>query len=67
MRIVGGSWFIPCSGASDASTEPEDANAARGAGVAVDRADAERAPDDTATAIYPEVWFSSEAVDNGAT
>jgi protein-L-isoaspartate(D-aspartate) O-methyltransferase len=65
MRIVGGSWFIPCSGASDADTSqktptPREARASRSIVLT-----AERAPDDTATAIYPDVWFSSEAIDNG--
>jgi protein-L-isoaspartate(D-aspartate) O-methyltransferase len=65
-RVVGGSWFIPCSGASDAGMSlktpmPREARASRSIVLTT-----ERAPDDTATAIYPEVWFSSEAVDNGA-
>ena len=62
MRIVGGSWFIPCIGASDEglSVRAPNLRAARGSQQIV--LTAERAPDDSATAIYPEVWFSSEAV-----
>jgi protein-L-isoaspartate(D-aspartate) O-methyltransferase len=65
MRLVGSSWFIPCSGASDpglslkAPTQRE-ARASRSIVLTADRE-----PDDTATAIYPEVWFSSEAVGGG--
>ncbi len=60
MRIVGSSWFIPCSGASDANLSvkapgPREAKASRSIVPT-----AERVPDDTATAIYPDVWFSSE-------
>ena len=62
MRIVGGSWFIPCSGASDRDLSlkaptPREARASRSIVLTADRA-----PDKSATAIYPEVWFSSEGV-----
>ncbi|MEW9835010.1 protein-L-isoaspartate O-methyltransferase family protein [Mesorhizobium marinum] len=62
MRIVGGSWFIPCVGASDArlclkTPMPRDAQSARSIVPAADRA-----PDETAVAIYPEIWFSSAAI-----
>ncbi len=63
VRIVGSSWFIPCSGASDRALSlktptPHEVRASRSIVLT-----AERAPDDTATAIYPDVWFSSEAVE----
>jgi protein-L-isoaspartate(D-aspartate) O-methyltransferase len=60
MRIVGGSWFIPCTGASDASLSlktPASREARESRSIVLT---AERAPDKSATAIYPEVWFSSE-------
>lgn len=52
-------WFIPCIGASstDTCTKVPDGAAAwstRSAWLST-----ERAPDETATAIYPHVWFSS--------
>lgn len=53
-------WFIPCVGASEAtsSAAPIDGVAAwRSRSL---RLTAQRAPDATATAVYPEVWFSSE-------
>lgn len=60
MRLVGSSWFIPCSGASDASAaiKTPGPRAARASRTIV--LTAEREPDDSATAIYPEVWFSSD-------
>jgi protein-L-isoaspartate(D-aspartate) O-methyltransferase len=65
LQIVGGSWFIPCSGASDPGLSlkaptPREAKASRQVALTADRA-----PDYTATAIYPELWFSSEALDDG--
>ena len=59
MQIVGSSWFIPCSGASDRTLSlktptPREARMSRSIVLT-----AEHEPDDTATAIYPEVWFSS--------
>jgi protein-L-isoaspartate(D-aspartate) O-methyltransferase len=66
MRLVGSSWFIPCSGASDASMSlktpgPREVRESRQIVPT-----AERSPDKGATAIYPEVWFSSDAVDGAA-
>ncbi|HEY6631611.1 MAG TPA: rRNA adenine N-6-methyltransferase family protein [Rhizobiaceae bacterium] len=65
MQIVGSSWFIPCSGASDATLSvkrpgPREARASRSIVPTADRA-----PDDSATAVYPDVWFSSESVKGG--
>lgn len=62
MRVVGSSWFIPCSGASDArlSHKTPDPRAARASRSIVPTE--EREPDETATAVYPEVWFSSNSV-----
>jgi protein-L-isoaspartate(D-aspartate) O-methyltransferase len=64
MRIVGGSWFIPCIGASDEGLShktPGPREARRSQQIVLT---SERVPDDSATAIYPEVWFSSEAIDD---
>lgn len=63
MQLVGGSWFIPCSGASDEALSlktpgPREARASRSIVLT-----AECPPDGSATAIYPELWFSSETVD----
>jgi protein-L-isoaspartate(D-aspartate) O-methyltransferase len=55
--------FIPCVGASDpdcvATKAPEMGSAGASQSLHIT---ADRPPDDTATAIYPEVWFSREAV-----
>ena len=61
VRIVGGAWFIPCTGASDEgiSIRKPEKHAARGVRSIVPTA--ERRPDDTAIAIYPDLWFSSKA------
>jgi protein-L-isoaspartate(D-aspartate) O-methyltransferase len=53
------SWFIPCVGASDAVEctkipDPREAWSARSAWLT-----AEREPDETAVAIYKDLWFSS--------
>jgi protein-L-isoaspartate(D-aspartate) O-methyltransferase len=61
-RIVDGAWFIPCTGASDEAItvkrpEPYAARHVRSLVLTADRE-----PDDTAIAIYPDLWFSSEAI-----
>jgi protein-L-isoaspartate(D-aspartate) O-methyltransferase len=53
-------WFIPCVGALETMTDaaPIDGGTAwRSRSL---RLTAEQSPDATATAVYPEVWFSSE-------
>jgi protein-L-isoaspartate(D-aspartate) O-methyltransferase len=62
MQIVGNSWFIPCSGASDADTSVKAPNQREARASRSIVLTADRAPDESATAIYPEVWFSSESV-----
>ncbi len=57
------SWFIPCVGASDTAEcrkapSSEEAWATRSVWPS-----SLRPPDDTATAIYPDLWFSSAAID----
>ena len=59
------SWFIPCVGASqspDGSRPPDQADAWRTQSVHLA---GDKQPDDTATAVYPELWFSSEALGQG--
>jgi protein-L-isoaspartate(D-aspartate) O-methyltransferase len=53
------SWFIPCVGASDAEESEKipgmrEAWSARSVWLTSDRE-----PDETAVAIYRELWFSS--------
>lgn len=55
-------WFIPCIGASeapDSSTPPGCNQAWQTRSI---RLMSQHAPDETATAIYQDVWFSSAAV-----
>lgn len=62
VEVVGGSWFIPCSGASDRALSlkaPTRYEATISQSIVLT---ADRAPDESATAIYPEVWFSTESV-----
>jgi protein-L-isoaspartate(D-aspartate) O-methyltransferase len=56
------SWFIPCVGASDTSgclkaPDIEEARSVRSVWISSDRP-----PDDTAAAIFGNVWFSSSAL-----
>ena len=55
-------WFIPCVGASEqpaGSTPPDRDSAWRSRSI---RLASEQAPDQTATAVYQDIWFSSEAL-----
>lgn len=59
-RIVSPAWFIPCAGASDGagvrrSPTQDEAWSSRSIILASDRA-----PDESATAIYRHLWFSSD-------
>ncbi|WP_026793303.1 protein-L-isoaspartate O-methyltransferase family protein [Pleomorphomonas oryzae] len=56
------SWFIPCVGASQLPSTrlPKTADEVRSIRSIWRTAD--RIPDDTAVAIYPDVWFSSAGV-----
>lgn len=62
VRPCGPAFFIPCIGASslDGCEKAPDRLEARSIRSLWRKAD--RAPDASAVAIYPEVWFSSEAV-----
>jgi protein-L-isoaspartate(D-aspartate) O-methyltransferase len=53
-------WFMPCVGASEeppGSTPPDLVLAWRSRSI---RLTTEEAPDQTATAVYQDIWFSSE-------
>ena len=56
------SWFIPCVGASDAAEckkipDPREAWSARSVWLTSDRE-----PDETAVAVYNDLWFSSAEI-----
>jgi protein-L-isoaspartate(D-aspartate) O-methyltransferase len=53
-------WFIPCAGASGSSPGDRQPGLDRAWSSRTLYLKAEREPDATATAIYEEVWFSSE-------
>ena len=60
-------WFIPCVGASGEVTPlklPQSPAAVRTLRSIWRTTD--RTPDDTALAIYRDVWFSSEKLKGGA-
>jgi protein-L-isoaspartate(D-aspartate) O-methyltransferase len=55
-------WFIPCIGASEppeGSTPPDSNQAWRSRSI---RLMSEQTPDETATAVYPDLWFSSTSL-----
>ena len=59
-------WFIPCVGASDAAEcerVPDHADVMRTQSVHLRQ---DRAPDESATAVYKDVWFSAEPAQGGA-
>jgi protein-L-isoaspartate(D-aspartate) O-methyltransferase len=60
LRPLTPAWFIPCIGASGepaGSTAPDGAAAWQSRSI---RLTAEEAPDQSATAVYQDVWFSSQ-------
>lgn len=64
VNIVGNSWFIPCTGASDSAMSvktPSLREARRSRSIVLA---SERSPDASATAVYPELWFSSADAGN---
>lgn len=62
VRPLGPAFFIPCIGASDADVALRTPSPAEAANVRSLWRTAERVPDASAVAIYPEVWFSSKPV-----
>lgn len=66
VRIGGGAYFIPCSGAVQAGEALRTPSRAEAKTIRSIWITAERAPDDSAVAVYPEVWFSSKSLSDGA-
>lgn len=60
--VLGGAWFIPCTGACDEGITIRKPNAREARRVRSIVLSEERPPDDTALAIYPDLWFSSSAI-----
>jgi len=60
LKLLMPAWFLPCIGASEgaAGPTPPDPNAARRSQSI--RLTAEQVPDQTATAVYQDIWFSSD-------
>ncbi len=59
-------WFIPCVGASEAAEcerIPDHADVWRTQSVHLRQ---DRTPDESATAVYKDVWFSTEPAKGGA-
>lgn len=55
------SWFIPCVGASDAALATKlPRNRREAQSIRSIWQTAQRAPDKTAIAVYPDVWFSTD-------
>jgi len=64
LKALMPAWFIPCVGAAEepaGSPAPDRDLAWRSRSI---RLTAEQAPDQTATAVYQDVWFSSAALAN---
>jgi protein-L-isoaspartate(D-aspartate) O-methyltransferase len=59
-------WFIPCVGASSMETSVKKPTHASAWSVGSLWPIAERKPDDTAVAIYENVWFSSTVVEGSS-
>jgi protein-L-isoaspartate(D-aspartate) O-methyltransferase len=55
-------WFIPCVGASDVTEAVKVPNASQAWSIRSAWLKQDRKPDDTAVAIFREVWFSSQAI-----
>jgi protein-L-isoaspartate(D-aspartate) O-methyltransferase len=55
-------WFIPCVGASDTGGCVKAPDAAEARSVLSIWLSSERLPDDSAVAIFPDIWFSTNAV-----
>jgi protein-L-isoaspartate(D-aspartate) O-methyltransferase len=62
VKPISQAWFIPCIGASDPSVTlrpPSNDEAWRSRSIVLA---ADRPPDASATAIYSDLWFSTETV-----
>ena len=60
-KVLSGAWFIACTGASDPEATLYQPTAAEARRVRSVVPITDRTPDDSALAIYRDVWFSSEA------
>jgi protein-L-isoaspartate(D-aspartate) O-methyltransferase len=61
-RAVGGAWFIRCIGAADEGVSLLTPSRQSATAVRALVPTAVRPPDETAIAIYPDLWFSSAPV-----
>jgi protein-L-isoaspartate(D-aspartate) O-methyltransferase len=61
-RVLSGAWFIPCTSASDPELTLYQPTAAEARSVRSIVLTADRDPDESAVAIFRDIWFSSEAV-----
>ena len=59
------SWFIPCVNASAAGPDDRPPSASQARRTRSIWLRSEKAPDDTATAVFGDVWFSSAALPSG--
>ncbi len=59
------SWFIPCVGASETGPNDRPPTRSQARGTRSLWLTSDKAPDDTATAIFGDVWFSSAALPAG--
>lgn len=62
FRAGGSAFFIPCSGAPQAGDALRTPQRAEVKAIRSLWLSAERQPDDTAIAVYPDVWFSTTAL-----
>jgi protein-L-isoaspartate(D-aspartate) O-methyltransferase len=62
VRVLGSAWFIPCAGASSEAITVRKPTSKEARAVKSIVLRSEREPDSSALAVYPELWFSSEAV-----
>lgn len=61
-RPIGGAWFVPCVGASDPAATVRAPGRAEASAVRSIVAAADQEPDETALAVYRDLWFSSRAL-----
>lgn len=59
VRPLMPAWFVPCVGASDANQCMRVPSIAEARAIRSMRLTSDQEPDETAVAIFPEVWFST--------
>lgn len=64
VQVLSGAWFIPCEGASDEGITVRRPGARETRRVQAIYLRSQREPDATALAVYPELWFSSQPLDD---